>query len=68
MKATNISNGPFQLESGALEVGESGEFTEKEFKFLSGMGRAEEYVAPVPKPKKKPAKKPAAPDAPEGFL
>ena len=66
MKATNTSKGPLRVESGAIDPGECGELTDQEFKFLSGMGRAEEYVAP--KPKKKAVKKPAAPDSPEGFL
>lgn len=41
MLAKNIHKAPFNLESGVCESGDIAEFTDREFMFLAGMGRAE---------------------------
>jgi len=54
MKAKNTSKGNLNLESGAVAPGDSGEFTNKEFSFLSKIKRCEKVGD---KAVKKPVKK-----------
>ena len=80
MKAQNTSDKPLRLVGGEVAPGDIGEFTEKEFKFLTGIGRANESGGPTdddtgskkketsePKapPQKKTAAKKPAPKAPD---
>lgn len=54
MRAKNIHKTAFNLESGVCAPGDTAEFTDKEFKFLSGIKRAEVAKAkPAPSYKKK---------------
>lgn len=50
MKIKNISDGVFNLKSGKVEPGETGEANEKECKVLFSSNKAEEVRA-APKPK-----------------